>query len=113
MKPFRLTFGAKVTEAPSLQPHFHSSHAAHAIRQHDHRESASDLQNIIEMGLVGCIGQIELDGYGLSKTEQGLVLYNAVVGCDASRMGPCLKIPCHHQGQCVPNRTANSYRYLE
>ncbi|KAI1706414.1 cadherin-4 [Ditylenchus destructor] len=61
------------------------------------------------MGIVGCFGRISIDGFDLSKTEQGLRMHNVAVGCDTSAMGPCLSVPCLNGGQCLPNRTHNSY----
>lgn len=74
------------------------------------RETAQELQIKIEDGMTGCFGKISIDGYDLSKTEQGLRMQNAAIGCDTSSMGPCLSVPCKNDGQCLPNRTHNSYR---
>lgn len=73
------------------------------------REVASDLIPRVEQGMIGCFGKIALDGFDLSKTEQGLRLYNTRIGCDTSAMGPCLDVPCQNRGQCVPNKTSESY----
>lgn len=93
-----------------------STYHTHRLRRHkpvnnpQNRESATELTEKIEDGIVGCFGRITVDGFDVSKTEQGLRLYNAAIGCDASSMGPCLSVPCQNGGQCVPNRTESTYR---
>lgn len=85
----------------------------HRIRRHKvigNQQTAADLVEKIEDGMVGCFGRITVDGFDVSKTEQGLRLHNGAIGCDASSMGPCLSVPCQNDGQCVPNRSENSFR---
>uniref|UniRef100_A0A915DAM3 Uncharacterized protein n=1 Tax=Ditylenchus dipsaci TaxID=166011 RepID=A0A915DAM3_9BILA len=114
-----LTFGAKVSSPyednrlsltnnssiPTLEWLYSPS------RQHQqHREMASELELRVEQGIIGCFGRISVDGFDLSKTEQGLRLHNVAIGCDTSSMGPCLNVPCKNGGQCLPNKTIeNTY----
>lgn len=90
--------------------HFRNYFQPHSLSPYRFRETAQELQIKIENGMIGCFGKISIDGYDLSKTEQGLRMQNAAIGCDTSSMGPCLSVPCKNGGQCMPNRTHNSYK---
>lgn len=90
--------------------HFKNYFQPNSLSRYNFRETAQEFQVKIEDGMTGCFGKISIDGYFLSKTKQGLRMQNAAVGCDTSIMGPCLSVPCKNDGQCVPNRTHNSYK---
>ncbi|CAD5229179.1 unnamed protein product [Bursaphelenchus okinawaensis] len=97
-----LTFGANVTNRTPKNT-FDSVLTLKVL------ESASEVNQRVEGGLVGCIGRVGLDGFDLPKNPQGLRMYNTRVGCDAQTMGPCLNAPCLNQGQCIPKKEDNSY----
>jgi hypothetical protein len=101
-----LTFGAKVSD-PSLTKSdstkkLSASEWFKRLTKDSKRQVASDLYTRVDSGMIGCFGKISFDGYDLSKTSQGMRLYNAKIGCDTSAMGPCLSSPCSNGGQCIP-----------
>lgn len=122
---FRLTFGARVienaqksNEEKQKTQNLFSTFADLAQEENalsfnqllnQRREIASNLIPTIEQGMIGCFGGIALDGFDLSKTDQGLRLYNTRIGCDTEAMGPCLSVPCQNHGQCLPNKSSDSF----
>uniref|UniRef100_A0A7E4WCV1 Cadherin-related family member 2 n=1 Tax=Panagrellus redivivus TaxID=6233 RepID=A0A7E4WCV1_PANRE len=106
-----LTFGAQVAD-PSLRSSPQNSTKVSSVEwfrrlttSDNRRQSAADLYTKVENGMIGCLGKISFDGFELSKTAQGMRLYNAKIGCDTSSMGPCLNSPCSNSGQCLPSQT--------
>ncbi|KAE9554056.1 hypothetical protein FO519_002752 [Halicephalobus sp. NKZ332] len=102
-----LTFGARVID-PILTKHDSSSKIStedwfRSLSTSSSREIASDLYTKVEEGMIGCLGRISFDGFDLSKTAQGMKLFNAKIGCDTTTMGPCLASPCANGGQCLPS----------
>lgn len=90
----------------------HSNWIHHRHHHYGQRQLASELMNRIENGMIGCIFRIGLDGFDIPKTEQGLKIYNAKIGCDSQTIGACLNAPCMNNGQCVPKEGLNSYNCL-
>ncbi|KAI6243858.1 hypothetical protein M3Y99_00051100 [Aphelenchoides fujianensis] len=100
-----LTFGAQLLDEKPRTANssdWFSSLTADSRHRHHGRQVASELTSRAINGTIGCIGRVALDGFDLSKTEQGLRLFNARIGCDAQAMGPCLSAPCGKNGQCIP-----------
>uniref|UniRef100_A0AC34GCK8 Uncharacterized protein n=1 Tax=Panagrolaimus sp. ES5 TaxID=591445 RepID=A0AC34GCK8_9BILA len=101
-----LTFGAKVSD-PSLSKSdstkkISASEWFKRLIKDSTRQVATDLYTRVDSGMIGCFGKISFDGYDLSKTSQGMRLFNAKIGCDTSAMGPCLSSPCSNGAQCIP-----------
>ncbi|KAI6227030.1 hypothetical protein M3Y95_00683900 [Aphelenchoides besseyi] len=97
-----LTFGAQVMDQSSEHKNINDWFFELTHHRHHGRQIASELASRVVNGTIGCIGRIALDGFELSKTEQGLRLFNARIGCDPQTLGPCLNAPCNNGGQCIP-----------